>query len=94
MTACHHRIARNVDGTIPKILLTPSNIAYQFKFKSKRTSIRDRFGIASGPQHVLQEASTFLPYGGDVKVEDAFKIIEEYKVKVDAVRTTQVRHRS
>ncbi|CAB1114177.1 unnamed protein product [Ectocarpus sp. CCAP 1310/34] len=38
---------------------------------------------------VHQDASTFLPYGGDVKPEDAFKIIEEYKVKVEAVRATQ-----
>lgn len=39
----------------------------------------------------MQDASTFLPYGGDVKVEDAFKIIEEYKSKVETVRATQVR---
>lgn len=37
-----------------------------------------------------QDASTFLPYGGDVKPEEAFKIIEEYKVKAEAVRATQV----
>ncbi len=40
---------------------------------------------------LLQDASTFLPYGGDVKPEKAFEIIEEYKAKVEAVRTTQVR---
>lgn len=39
---------------------------------------------------VYQDASTYLPYGGDVKPEKAFEIIEEYKAKVAAVRTTQV----
>lgn len=38
----------------------------------------------------VQDASTFLPYNGDVKVEDAFKVIEEYQEKVTAVRATQV----
>lgn len=38
-----------------------------------------------------QDASAFLPYDGDVKVEDAFRVIEEYKEKVEAVRATQVR---
>lgn len=38
----------------------------------------------------LQDASTFLPYGGDIQPEKAFEIIEEYKAKVEAVRTTQV----
>ena len=37
-----------------------------------------------------QDASTYLPYSGDMKPEKAFKIIEEYKTKVEAVRTTQV----
>lgn len=37
-----------------------------------------------------QDASTFLPYNGDIKPEKAFEIIEEYKAKVEAVRTTQV----
>ena len=37
-----------------------------------------------------QDASTYLPYSGDIKPEKAFQIIEEYKAKVEAVRTTQV----
>jgi len=40
---------------------------------------------------LVQDASTFLPYGGDIKPEKAFEIIEEYKAKVEAVRTNQVR---
>lgn len=39
---------------------------------------------------VYQDASTHLPYSGDLKPEKAFEIIEEYKAKVEAVRATQV----
>ena len=39
----------------------------------------------------VQDALACLPYDGEVKVEDAFKVIEEYKEKVEAVRATQVR---
>eukprot|EP00752_Nemacystus_decipiens_P009956 g8879.t1 len=38
---------------------------------------------------VHQDASTYLPYSGDMKPGKAFEIIEEYKAKVEAVRTTQ-----
>lgn len=38
-----------------------------------------------------QDSATFLPYGGDVKVDDAFKVIGEYKTKIEAIRATQVR---
>lgn len=37
-----------------------------------------------------QDASTHLPYSSDIKVEDAFKIIEKYNDKVEAVRAAQV----